>query len=89
MFCNCLSLHLFYTFGQSSPIIKGCFSFMHMMKLCLKLCSSMSMIKGTIPIGPEAVQLAMLTHSVFFVISTLSDIFVKRWYEIQEHVAPV
>ena len=80
----------FYLWEDLSPIIKVCFSFIHIKKLFLKLCSSMLIIKGTILIGPkEVVPLAVFTHNVFLVMSTLPAIFVNRWYNIQEHVAHV
>ena len=46
-------------------------------------------VKCTIPIGPKDVPLNVFTHSVFLMMSTLFEIFMKSWYEIQEHVVPV
>ena len=46
-------------------------------------------VKCTMPIGPKVVQLAVFTHSVYLIMSTLSEIFVKCWYKVEEHVVPV
>ena len=75
--------------AKSSPVIKGCFNFVHMTKLFLKLCSAMFVVKWTMPIGPKIVPLAVFTLSAFLMTSTLSEIFMKSWYKIQNHVAPV
>ena len=39
------------------------------------------------PIGPRVLLVAVFTHSVFFIIFTLSDISVKSWYKMHEQVA--
>ena len=49
----------------------------------------MFFFKCTIPMGPNVVPLTACTHSVFIMMSTSSMIFMKGWYEIQEHVALV
>ena len=33
--------------------------------------------------------IAEVTHSFFLMMSALSEIFMKSWYVIQEHIAPV
>ena len=40
-----------YLLAKSSPIIKICFNFVHMIKLCLNLCFSMLIVKCTMLIG--------------------------------------
>ena len=67
-----------YHWENLSPIIKGCFDFVHMMKLCLKLCSLVFIVKCTILIRPKVVPLAVFTHSIFLMMSTLSEILVNR-----------
>ena len=49
----------------------------------------MVIVKYTIPIRPKVVPLAVFTHSVFLIRSTLSEIFTKRCYEIQDLVVLV
>ena len=56
---------ILYLWVKSNPIIKGYFSFMHMIKSGLKLYSLMSDVKGTTHIGPKVVTLAVFTHYVF------------------------
>ena len=49
----------------------------------------MSIVKGAIPIRAKVVPPAEFTQSAFCAITILSDIFINRWYEIQDHIAPV
>ena len=49
----------------------------------------MFIVKFTLPIAPNVVPLTVFTYSVFFMMSTLSEIFLKSWYKTEEHIAPV
>ena len=60
-----------------------------MMKLYTKVWLSMSSIKRTIPTGPKVLPLVVFTHRDLCVMSTLCHIFIYKWHEIHEHVAPV
>ena len=40
-------------------------------------------------IGPKAAPLAVLGHTFFFIILSLSESLVKSWYKNHEQVAPV
>ena len=46
----------------------------------------MFIVEFTMPIGPKVVQLAVFPHSGCLMTSILSEIFIKIWYDIQEHV---
>ena len=48
-----------YLLVKSSPIIKGCFNFVHMIKLHLKLGFSMFIVKCNMPIGSKDILLAV------------------------------
>ena len=61
-----------------SPIIKDCFNIIHVMKLCSKVWSSISSIKGTMPTGPKVLPLVVFTLSYFHIVSTLSKIFTTK-----------
>ena len=49
----------------------------------------MSIVSDIKPIVPIVAPLAVFTHSVFFIIFTLSDILVKSWCEMHEQIAPI
>ena len=74
---------------RSSPIMRGCFNFLHIMKLCLKLFSYMFIVSGIKPFRPSSAPLAVFTCSGFFIIFTLSDILVKSLYKMHEQVAAI
>ena len=47
----------------------------------------MFIVSCTIPIGPRVVPLAVFIHSAFFIMSSVSNYFVKSWHEMLEYVA--
>ena len=65
--------------------MRGCFNIVKMMKVCLKLCS-MFIVSDVKPIGLTVAPLAVFTHTVSFIILSLSDILVKSSYEMHTQV---
>ena len=79
MFQRCPSLHLVYTFGNIESYYQSLFQFHTLDEIMLETVFLNVHYQGTIPIRPNVIPLAVFTHNVFHVMSTLLAIFINRW----------